>query len=278
MNYRTLHLIYNPWLEVLLGILCLAYSILILKIEQWVVYIYLIIPWLMYFTIRKLRYQVRPYLKDNYKYLFAFNIFSFLFFFGYFFVSLMIRMQAEGGVSATNQILPRLWLSLGFIISATLFARIGVYLASYKRFNAEISGKIYEIRNPRARKLVFFVASMLLLVSLTGIGLLTDILKRERIQVGRVLEKYVIDPDNGQPDTLAVISGMSPSGFQVVTDILQDHADGNLKLTCRIEECQSKDIRSYEICCSQTFDRIPMGTLVKFGYSPEFTITRLIED
>ena len=93
LKYKTLHLIFNPWYELILGISGLVYGIFFLRIEQWVIYLFLVLPWFMYLTIRGVKYQVRPYLKDNYKYLFSFNLFSFLFFFLYFISNLVIKLQ-----------------------------------------------------------------------------------------------------------------------------------------------------------------------------------------
>jgi hypothetical protein len=84
LNYRSLHLIFNPVWELILAPMVLSYGILFLKIEQWIVYLFLIIPWFMYLNIRGTRYQTRPYLEDNYKYVFTFNIFNFLFFLAFF--------------------------------------------------------------------------------------------------------------------------------------------------------------------------------------------------
>jgi hypothetical protein len=299
LNYRTLHLIFNPWLEALLGISGLLCGILVLKIEQWVVYLFLITPWLMYFTIRGVRYQVLPYLKDNYKYLFAFNMFSFLFFFVYFLSYLIVRLQdyldesAEGVniVDAADKMLQGMYLTIGFIIAIGLAGRMALYLSNYKRFNAEIGDREWKDKHAGRRKVMFFIASVFIIMIMTSIGLTTDILKSSRTQVGRVVEKYIIDVDDDTPDTLAIIgkhgiiysnrnadyiSGTAPTDTSEVGQFLQSNKDKNLKLYCRIEECRSKNLKSYEVCCEEAFTNLPVESMVKYEYSSHNRITRLI--
>lgn len=298
LNYKTLHLIFNPWYELMLGISGLVYGILFLRIEQWVVYLFLILPWFMYFTIRGVKYQVRPYLKDNYKYLFSFNLFSFLLFFLYFISYLVIKLQntvdiLASGMSAfeTPHKSSILLLIFGFVISAGLIGRIAIYLANYRKFRAEISGRESRVQNPGIRRLLFFIVSLLVLLTLSGLGMMTDIFKQGRTQVGRVMEKYIIDLESDSPDTLAIIdqqgvfytkqaaaysSGFNQAGVPEIYDFIQEHKDRNLKLYCKIEECRSKDIKSFEICCTETFYKMPLESLVKFQYSSHNTITRLI--
>ena len=299
LRFKTLHLIFHPWYEMILGITALAYGVLFLKIEQWVVYLFLIIPWFMYLTIRGTRYQVRPYLKDNYKYLFTFNLFNFLFFFLYFFSNLLIKLQdtidmyATGMPERTFGQQPVLWLIPGMIISVGWLGRIAIYLANYRQFSAEISGGEILTRNPGSRRLWFFLGSVMVLLMLSGLGVMTDVLRRGRTQVGRVLEKYIIDQESGFSDTLAIIdhngvvytaratgyaSGFDQSDVPRISEFLQENKDRNLRLYCRIEECRSKNIESFEICCLETFDRLPLESLVKFEYSSRNTIIGLIDE
>jgi hypothetical protein len=154
LNFKTLHLIFSPWYEVILGIAGLIYGILFLKIEQWVVYLFLILPWFMYLTIRGVKYQVRPYLKDNYTYLFTFNLFSFVVFLLYFFSYLVIKLRdafdiLRSGMPATgvHGKSPVLLLILGFTISAGWIGRIAIYLANYRKFSAEIGGSESRSKN-----------------------------------------------------------------------------------------------------------------------------------
>jgi hypothetical protein len=299
LHYRTLHLIFHPWFELILAASALAYGVLWLKIEQWVVYFFLVIPWFMYFTIRGTRYQVRPYLKDNYQYLFTFNLFNFLLFFLYFFSNLVIRMRetldayATDIMESTYGIQPVLWLIIGIIISIGWLGRIAIYLANYRQFSAEINGRETPAENPGSRRLWFFSASLILLMLLFGLGMKTDVLRQGRTQVGRVLEKYIIDQDSGSADTLAIIdhrgvfytaqaagyaSGLEQSDVPRIEAFLQENKDRNLRLYCRIEECRSKDVRSFEICCAKTFDSMPLEALIKFEYSFPNTITGLIDE
>ena len=143
LNYKTLHLIFNPLWEVILTPAALFYGIIYLRIEQWVIYFFLLIPWLMYLTIRGTRYQTRPYLKDNYKYLFTFNIFNFLFFLFFFGAYFLSEIQDSVGVARSiglsisfREFFPTLLLLFaGLIIILGLMSRLAIYLANYKIFN-----------------------------------------------------------------------------------------------------------------------------------------------
>jgi len=74
LNFKVLHQIYHPLWELLLGPTAFLYGFFYLRIEQWIIYLFLLFPWFMYLNLRGMRYQTRPYLMDNYKYTFSFNI------------------------------------------------------------------------------------------------------------------------------------------------------------------------------------------------------------
>jgi hypothetical protein len=98
------------------------------------------------------------------------------------------------------------------------------------------------------------VASMFVLLTLAGLGIMTDILKQGKTQVGRVMEKYIIDLGAESPNTLAIIdqqgvfyieqytghsSGFNHANNHTIYDFMRENKDRNLKFFCSIEECRS---------------------------------------
>lgn len=69
-NYRILHYIFNPALEVGTGILYILYFILFVGWFH-VAFIHLLLMWFLYFSTRSGNYLTRPLLKDGYIYIFA---------------------------------------------------------------------------------------------------------------------------------------------------------------------------------------------------------------
>jgi len=288
LNFQTLHLIFNPKLELLITASAFFFGIIFLKIEVWIVYIFLILPWLMYFTMRGMKYQTKPYLVDNYKYMFAFNTFSFLFFFVYYHSSLLSKISeslfmANTTVMDINQgeFLPLLILLLaGFLISILLLGRVAVYISNYKKFKSDIKGLSEKVRNSFARRLIFVSAAMIILLVFTGLGLFTDIITKRNNEVGKVLKKYAIDFSGAQADTIILVPNSISYNPIASNEMVQnDYVQGNkfVKLFCEIEVCNANKVKRFEICCYQTFNKLLPETIIKFTYDSNRIITRLIE-
>lgn len=269
MNYRALHRIFNPLLELILALLAFSYGLLVLKIEQWIVYLFLLIPWFMYLNIRGTRYQTRPYLKDNYKYIFTFNIFNFLFFLSYFCAYYLIRLQEF--TSETS-----VWILLaGGLLVLTLMSRIALYLANYKAFNQSISGLSDRIQTSSSRKLTFVAAGLFLILSLSGLVLATGLLQNSHTEVGEVIQKYVIHDYRGSIDTLMVADKDYPGSFK---NYQESQYPGELIMECKIILSTSRRTMTYQVCCPKVFEDLPPGDIVKFKYAAGPTLTGLVHD
>ena len=270
LNYRALHLIFNPLWELILAPLVLCYGILYLKIEQWIVYLFLIIPWFMYLNIRGTRYQTRPYLKDNYKYIFTFNIYNFLFFLSFFCAYYLKSLQefAQEGSS--------FWLPLaGGLLIVGQVSRVALYLANFKAFNQSISGNAGRSQASPIRKLVFVVAGVFLILALSGISVATGLLHENHTEVGVVKQKYLIHAHREVYDTLLIVDNENRGSF------LDYHAEdfpGVLKRECRITLSTSQRTKTYQVCCPEVFEELPTGIIVKFKYAQGPTITKLMDD
>lgn len=255
LNYKTLHLIFNPWIELFLGISSALYGVFYLHIEQWIVYLFLLFPWFMYLNIRGIRYQTRPYLMDNYKYLYAFNLFSYTFFL-FFFIAYLINRGSElvdlfnsGFASGfNNSYLPSILLLLvGVLIALGNAGRIGLYLSNYKSFNHEINGTPDTSRSHFPRKLLFLAISVLIVLSLSGLGIMSGLTGNDRSEVGMVLEKYIIEEK------------------------------GDSIMYCSIELCDNQKSKDYRVCCISTYEKLTPNVLVKFRCEGGNTITEVIE-
>ena len=300
LKYKTLHLIFKPWWELVLGAATLGYGLLFLRIEQWIIYLFLVFPWLIYLTTRGIRYQTRPYLKDNYKYLFSFNLFSFIFFLFYFCAYFIMKIYdtveylSAGGTAITSiDLLPQiLLLSAGFLITICLTGRIAIYISNYRIFNTEMNDTPGKESNPPARKLVFFFSALLILFTFTGVALLTGMFKVEKTDVGIIKKKYLIEKNRMDRDTVAIFDQTSihyQYGNQTrivqLTGKSDLHGDElnqlfygeNMKMFCTVEICKTNRTRDFEICCRSTFDELPFESRVKFVYRPDHIITRLID-
>jgi len=69
-NYRILHLVFNPTLEMVTGIIYVLYFFVFV---EWfhVAFLHLALMWFLYFSARSGNYLTRPLLKDGYIYLYA---------------------------------------------------------------------------------------------------------------------------------------------------------------------------------------------------------------
>jgi hypothetical protein len=283
LNYKTLHLIFNPTWEIILGLSVLAYGILFLKIEQWIIYLFILFPWFMYLNLRGTRYQTRPYLKDNYRYTFVFNLFCFLFFLFYFCSYFIIRatetLEIQSGASGlyADNMKQVLLLFLGLILLLGWIGRIAVYLSNYRVFNREISGNQDRVVNSPFRKLAFFALAVLILLTFFGIGLMTGLFKQDNTEVGTVLKKYLVEEKGKTLDTIAIETDGKMEFLKKGVDLNDLNKEGRLRMYCTIELCNSKRIKEYEICCKTTYEDLPMGLLVKYEYRSDNTLTRLLE-
>jgi hypothetical protein len=267
LNYKALHLIFHPVWELILAPLALLYGILYLEIEQWVVYLFLLIPWFMYFNIRGTRYQTRPYLKDNYKYMFAFTLFNFLFFLVYFCAYFLLKLQ-----DFHSESLPILLLA-GFLLILGLVGRVGIYLANYKAFNQTLAENQEQKTTPFTRKLIFVAAGYFLLFSISGISLATGLIRSSRLEVGVVKEKILIHTYQGKSDTLTHLSS-GPLEAAYGIDI-QDYP-GELRMECVVRLSTTHRLKTYNICCPAVFEELPLGRIVKFEYGAGNTMTKLV--
>lgn len=296
-SFRTLYLIFNPALELGLAIAGLLYGMLFLRIEQWTVSLFLLFPWLMYFTARGTRYQTKPILKDNYRYMFFFNLLSFALFFVYFFSNLMIRIteavQTVAG-SATIVLVERfpviVLLLAGLLIGALLFGRIFMYIGNYRQFHREISGH-GKSTDSTARKLLFPFVSVGGLLIFTWIALFAGMFETNRLQVGEVLEKYIISQTEGVKDTVIVIdAGGVTVKNELYNDWLNKENDADklvnelksrccppdLIYSCRIKLCTKDKTEDYTACCFKTLDTLPFNTPVKFEYNTANEIVAMV--
>jgi ABC-type multidrug transport system fused ATPase/permease subunit len=270
LNYKALHLIFNPVWELILAPLALSYGILFLRIEQWIVYLFLIIPWLMYLNIRGTRYQTRPYLKDNYKYIFTFNIFNFLFFLAYFCAYYLIRLQDFTPGE------PSIWLLLaGGLIILGLVSRIALYLANFKAFNRSISESSERMQASNTRKLVFVAGGVFLLLALSGVSVATGLLHKSQMEVGVVKQKYLIHAYRGSNDTLLLVDNDHRGSF---LDYQAGDFPGELRRECKVTLSTSHRTKTYQVCCPGEFEDLPIGITVKFEYAKGRTITGLVDD
>jgi hypothetical protein len=268
MNYKALHLIFNPPWELILAPITLLYGIFYLGIEQWIIYLFLLIPWLMYFNIRGTRYQTRPYLNDNYKYMFAFNVFNFLFFLSYFCTYYLIRLKDLNSDSSP------VLLIVGLLIILGLLGRVCIYLANYREFNKLLSGVQDQSRTSLSRKMIFLVSGYLILFTLSGASLTFDLIRPGKVEVGVVQEKYLIHTDHIHSDTLLMIqSNLQDSGFFYE----EQDFPGELKMECKVRLSTSQRMKTYHICCPTLFEELPIGSIVKFEYGNGSIITELVD-
>ena len=282
LNYKTLHMIFNPAWELLLGPATLLYGMLFLHIEQWIVYLFLLFPWFMYLNIRGTRYQTRPYLIDNYKYMFTFNMFSFLFFLFYFSSFYLLRVTefldsfGSGMTPDANlHMVPSVLLLIaGFALIACQVGRSAIYMGNYRPFHRAMTGGGQESKHQPVRKLAYFIAGMVFIFVLSGVATTSGIMGMGRTQVGVVSEKIIIDGHRTQGDTLLVVNGSHPGSAE---ELLSRISHSQLELFCTIRLSRSNQVRSYAICCPSTFDSLPVGRIVKFEVGPGPSVSRLIE-
>jgi len=296
-NFRTLHLIFDPLWEIILSIVAILYGILFLNIEQWIVYLFLVFPWLMYFTLKGTKYQTRPYLHDNHTYMFTFNLFSFLLFFVYFFSYLVKRLDLSlevfsgpGRLGMADALPLVILLTTGFIIAVALVGRISLYLANYRQFRSEIIGKEITSGNPFRRKMIFFGSSVIILIAVTSVALSTDLFNPNHVDVGTVKGKYLLEITSSGIDTALIVTveGISyidnkyyiqdelDSNEEVITNFIKLNETKQLKAYCDIQLSLNNRIKQYEVCCNTTFLDIPFNTIIKFEHQSD-RITRLIE-
>ena len=274
LNYRILHRIYNPLWELVLGPVAFFYGFFYLRIEQWIIYLFLLFPWFMYLNLRATRYQTRPYLQDNYKYTFSFNIFNFLFFllyFGAYFLT-KARQVFTGAHSSASILL----LIAGLIIMLALVSRICIYLASYRGFSRAISGADDgDSPTPKSRKISFLLSGIAVMFSLMAIASLTGILKNQHIEVGKVHQKYIMQEHQGHCDTLLVIDqyfSMQEDNYAYYFQM------PDVKLSCRIILSRTEQLKDYEVCCASTFRDLQAGQIIKFEYGSGPSIIRIIDN
>lgn len=274
LNYRILHRIYNPLWELVLGPMAFFYGFFYLRIEQWIIYLFLLFPWFMYLNLRGTRYQTRPYLQDNYKYTFSFNIFNFLFFLLYF--SAYYLTKAKQVFSDTLTSASILLLLAGLLLMLGLVSRICIYLANYRGFSRAISGRDNEdAPPPKSRKIAFLVSGIALMFSLMGIASLTGILRGQHVEVGKVHQKYIMQEHQGHCDTLLVIDQYFSMQEDSYTDYLRMP---DVKLSCRIILSRTEQLKDYEVCCASTFRDLQAGQIIKFEYGSGPSILRIIDN
>jgi len=272
LNYKILHQIYHPLWETFLGPAAIFYGIFFLRIEQWIIYLFLLFPWFMYFNLRSNRYQTRPYLNDNYKYTFSFNIFNFLFFLLYFCAYFLIKARE---VFANNSPAGSYLLLLaGLALIFGLTARTSIYLANYRAFDRAIRGEAVSKKTAFSRKLVFVVSGIVLLISMMGIALLAGLIKKEHIEVGKVHQKFILQDHPDHLDTLLVIDQY----YSIRDEEYEEYFRINdVKLTCKIVISTTEQVKTYEVCCPVTFKELPPGQIIKFEYGSGPSILRVIE-
>jgi hypothetical protein len=271
-NYRVLHRIYNPVWELVLGPAAFLYGFFYLRIEQWIIYLFLLFPWFMYLNLRGTRYQTRPYLKDNYNYTFSFNIFNFLFFLLYFCAYFLI--EARQVFTQSPDAGSILLLFIGLILILAWVSRICIYLANYRGFNKVISGEEEPGTSSGSRKMGFIASGIVLIFSVMGIALLSGLLKNQHIEVGRVHQKLIMQEHQDHRDTLLVIDqyySLPESEYENYFR-MQD-----IKLSCRIKLSRTEQLKCYDVCCPSIFRELQTGQIIKFEYGSGPSIMKIIE-
>jgi len=273
LNFRVLHKIYNPVWELILGPIAFLYGFFYLRIEQWIIYLFLLFPWFMYLNLRGMRYQTRPYLSDNYKYTFSFNIFNFLFFLFYFVMYYTQKLREAISLSAGAE--SYILLIAGMLIILALTIRTTVYLANYRAFNRAISGESDSEDTGFSRKLVFSASGMALLFAIMGLVMISGIMENRNLEVGRIHQKFILQDHGDHCDTLLVIDTYSSMNEEAYNEYLRLN---DLKLSCSVLISLSGKQKSFEICCPDLFKDLPVGQIVKFEYGSGPSIIRIIDN
>lgn len=273
LNYRVLHRIFNPAWELILGPAVFFYGFFYLKIEQWIIYLFLLFPWFMYLNLRGTRYQTRPYLQDNYKYTFSFNIFNFTFFLLYFCAYFLIK--AKEVFSHTASVASTLLLLAGLILILAFVSRICIYLANYRGFSKAIGGASdKDSTTPKSRKTLFVVSGLALAFSMMGIASLTGLLNNQHIEVGRVHQKYIMQKHQGHCDTLLVIDQY----YSMQEDQYESYFRmPDVRLSCKIKLSRTEQLINYDVCCPSTFRDMQAGQIIKFEYASGPSIIRILD-
>ena len=272
LNFKVLHQIYHPLWELLLGPTAFLYGFFYLRIEQWIIYLFLLFPWFMYLNLRGMRYQTRPYLMDNYKYTFSFNIFNFLFFLFYFVMHYISKIREVFSLSAATA--SYILLTAGLLIILALTIRTTIYLANYRDFNRAISGEGDSGGSGFTRKLVFSVFGVALLFAIMGIVMITGTAEDRNLEVGRIHQKFILQDHGDHCDTLLVIDTYSSMNEDAYKEYLSMN---DLKLSCSVLISLSGTQKSFEICCPALFRDLPVGQIVKFEYGSGPSIIRIID-
>ncbi len=71
IGHNLLHKLFHPTLEIISSIVYIGFM-LILDLDFHIAFIHILLLWFLYLTIRSVKYQVRPSLKDGYLYSFIF--------------------------------------------------------------------------------------------------------------------------------------------------------------------------------------------------------------
>jgi hypothetical protein len=271
-NYRVLHRIYNPTWELVLGPAVFLYGFFYLRIEQWIIYLFLLFPWFMYLNLRGTRYQTRPYLKDNYNYTFSFNIFNFLFFLLYFCVYFLTK--AKQVFTQTPAAGAFLFLFIGLVLILAWISRTCIYLANYRGFSRAISGEEELSSTSNSRKMGFVASGIALLFCIMGIASLSGLLKTQRIEVGKVHQKYITQENKDHCDTLLVIDQYYSMPENEYEDYFQMQ---DIKLSCKIKLSRTEQLKCYDVCCPSIFRELRAGQIIKFEYGSGPSIMKIIE-
>lgn len=277
LNYKVLHQIYNPYWELVLGPLAFLYGFFYLRIEQWIIYLFLLFPWFMYLNLRGMKYQTRPYLRDNYKYTFSFNIFNFLFFLFYFVMYYILEVRElftiSSGTGPTGSE-SYLLLLAGLLIILALLIRTTIYMSSYRAFNRAVSGFKDSIKTGFTRKLVFSISGVALLLSIVGMVMLTGMAEKRQTEVGQIHQKFIVEHHGNHCDTLLVIDRYSSLDEAALDSFLQMK---DVKLSCSVFLSRTDQEINYDIRCPSVFLDLPAGQIVKFEYASGPSIIRIID-
>jgi hypothetical protein len=272
LKYKVLHQIFNPLLEIVLGPLTFLYGFLYLKIEVWIIYLFLLFPWFMYLNLRGTRYQTRPYLKDNYTYTFSFNIFNFLFFLFYFIMYFLKKIPEVSGSSPVPGTYVLLLAGMVLILGHTV--RTAIYLANFRIFKQAISGENISLHTAPGRKLGFALSGVVLIFALMGIAMITGLHEKKRIDVGTIQQKYILQDQKDHCDTLLMIGryySMDEKDYKRYLSM------EDIKLSCKVIISRTGQEKTYEVCCPSTFKDLVVGEIVKFEYGSGPTIHKILE-
>jgi hypothetical protein len=132
-KYEILHLMFNPYLEVLASILVIGFFLLYMEYFH-PMFIHVFILWALYSVGRSSSYLTAIQLKDGYKYLFIFIMLNQAIIIFHLFREISSRSKCE-------ECLNNFGLTIGLIAGTYLFLKFIYYLFSYAKLNLKLKSQ-----------------------------------------------------------------------------------------------------------------------------------------